>query len=62
MKLNMNFLFFLMVHLVGGVKKWEDRKWRDDRKVEGQKKFSSLSYVFGWEGRKVEGWKTFLFG
>ena len=35
MKLNMNFLFFLMVHLVGGVKKWEDRKWRDDRKVEG---------------------------
>ena len=43
------------------MKKWEDRKWREDKKVLGLKRFSFLSYVFGWEGRKVEGWKNLLF-
>ena len=30
-----------------GMKKWEDRK-----------KFSFLSYAFGWEDGKLERWKT----
>ena len=43
-------------------KKWEDRKWGDDGKLGGQKRFQFPSFVFGWEGEKVKGWKTFLFG
>ena len=46
----------LIVRLVGEVKKWEDGK------VGEQKRFSFLLCVFGWNGEKVGGWKTFLFG
>ena len=51
----------LRVLLIGRMEKWEDRKWREDgkewredRKVEGQKICQFLSFVFGWEGGKVE--------
>ena len=37
------------VRLVGGVEKWENKKWWENGKVEGQKKFYFLSYLFGWE-------------
>ena len=46
----------------GRVEKWEDKKLWEDEKVERWKIFSFLSYVFGWRGGKVEGWKTLLFG
>ena len=36
----------LRICLVGGVEIWEDRKWENDRKVEGKKKFGFFSYVF----------------
>ena len=45
--------FDLRVCLVGGVKKWEDRKLWNDGKVERWKIFSFPSYVFGWKGGKV---------
>ena len=48
---------YLRVRLVGGVKKSEDGKL-----VGGYKKFGFPSYVLGWRGGKVGGWKTFLFG
>ena len=54
--------FDLRVCLVGGVEKWEDRKLWNDGKVERWKIFSFPSYVFGWKGGKVWGWKTLLFG
>ena len=44
----------LRVRLVGGVKKWEDRKWKEDRKVKGQKRFSFL-FVCVWLGEQKGG-------
>ena len=35
------------VRSVEGVEKWEDKKWGNDRKVGGQKRFSFLPLVFG---------------
>ena len=29
--------------------KWEDKKWWEDGKVGGQKRFYFLSFLFGWE-------------
>ena len=43
------------------MKKWENEKLWEDGKVEGWKIFSFPSYVFGWRGEKVGGWKTLLF-
>ena len=37
--------------LVGGVEKWEDRKWWEDRKD------FNLSHFCLVESEKVEGWK-----
>ena len=37
----------LKIHLVRGVEKWNDRKCWEDERVEGQKKFYFLSYLFG---------------
>lgn len=34
-----------LLRLVGEVKKWEDRKWRSDRKVERYKRFSFFSLI-----------------
>ena len=48
----------LRVRLVGGMKKWDDRKLGEDKKVRGQKKCCFLSYIFGWEDEKVERCKT----
>ena len=45
-----NTVNYLRIRLVEGVKKWEDEKL-----VGGWKRFSFLSYVFGWRGRKVGG-------
>ena len=43
------------VRLVEGVEKCENKKCEGDRKVEGLKKFSFLSFVFGWEDEKSGG-------
>ena len=43
--------------MVGVIEKLEDRKWEMDKKVGGWKKFSFLSFVFGWEDGKAERWK-----
>ena len=48
----------LRVRLVERVEKWDDRKWGKNRKIGGYKRFSFLSYLFGWEDEKVEIWKT----
>lgn len=44
------------------MKKWEDRKQKRYRKLGEYKKLNFLLYMFSWQGRKVEGKKTFLFG
>lgn len=49
------------VCLIGEVEKWKKRKWENDRKVGGWKRFSFLLHVFGWEDRKMKKWKTHLF-
>ena len=43
------------------MKKWEDKKGRVDRKIGEYNIFYFLSFVFGWNGGKVEKLKTFLF-
>ena len=48
----------LRVCLVERVEKWDDRKWGKNRKIGGYKRFSFLSYLFGWEDEKVEIRKT----
>ena len=40
--------------MVGEVEKREDRKWWDDGKVEGEKRFYFLAYLFGWEWKNGE--------
>ena len=48
-------LFALMLHLDGGVEKWEDGKLWEDGNVGRWKIFSFPSCVFGWRGGKVGG-------
>ena len=38
--------------MVGGTKKWEDRKWEGIEKIEGQKRFLFPSFVFSWGAKK----------
>ena len=42
------------------MEKWKNKKWGNDRKIGGYKKFSFFSYVFLEDG-KVERWKTLFF-
>ena len=44
----------LRVRLIRRMEKWEDRKWREDGKVRRQKRFQFSSFMFGWEGGKVD--------
>ena len=46
----------LRVRLVGGMRKWEDRKWQEDGKVGGSKDFNFPTFCLVESG-KVEGWK-----
>ena len=48
--------------LVGDMEKWKDRKQGGDGKVGDGRDFSFPSCMFGWEDRKVDGWKSQLFG
>ena len=51
----------LRVCLVGGVKKWKDRKWWEDGKVREYKIFYFLSFLFGWEWKSGEMEKVSLY-
>ena len=50
------------VDFIGKMEKWEDRKWKGIEKCKERRDFSFLSFIFGWENIKVEGWQTHLFG
>ena len=45
----------LRVRLIRRMEKWEDRKWGEDGKVRGQKRFQFSSFMFGWKSGKVKG-------
>ena len=47
------------VCLVGGVEKWEDRKWWEDRKMGDKKDFNFPSFCLV-ESEKVEEWKKWV--
>ena len=43
----------LRICLLGDMKKWNDKKWRGDGKIERYKIFKFPLIVFGWEDGKV---------